>query len=151
MTVVGVRVRVRVLVLVLVLVRVMSPASSPPSLETIASSRLSAPVEFSIMATAAPLSPVFVSIWSPVPLVVGGRIGIGIVESAATTPAPSTSATPSATSVLPFRAMCVPLVSDTPVKTRVRWPYTPPSLRLPLIPWLFIRVPSESDIHDTIL
>lgn len=116
MTVIGVL--VLVLILVMVLVLVVSSASPPPPLETIASIRLSAPVKFSVMATTAPFSPVFISIRSPVPLVVGRRV---VVESAATTPTPSATATPSPTSVFPFWAMNIPPIPDTPVKTPVRW------------------------------
>jgi len=120
-------------------------SSSPSSpLETIATVRCPAPAIFSLVA-AASFSSVFVSVWSPVPLLGRGR------ATETTTSASSASTSSTATSLFQFWARSNSLVPHTPLRKWVSQVHTPPPLRSPLLPWLFICVPSECNFHDAVL
>lgn len=104
----------------------VTPASPPPTLETIATIWWSTPAIISIVTTSASFPPVFVGVWFPVPLVLRRRTAETTTTATATTaPTSPTSASPSPTSVFPFWAMNVSLVSHNPLKMRMRRVYVP--------------------------
>jgi len=129
---------------VVVVLRLSSSSPSSP-LETIATVRCPTPAIFSVVAAPASFSPIFVSLWSPVPLLGRGRAA----ETTTSASSASTSSTP--TSLFQFWARSDSLVPHTPLKNWVSQAHTPPFLRLPLLPWLFICVPSKCNFHDAVL
>lgn len=129
----------------IVVVLCLSSSSPSSPLETIATVRCPAPAIFSVIA-ATSFSSVFVSVWSPVPLLGRGR------AAETTTSASSASTTSTPTSLFQFWAKSNSLVPHTPLFEKLGEPGTHATiLRLPLFPGLFICIPSKYNFHDAIL